>query len=144
MIDQGVHLKNQDPCFIPDSESKKRSPLNFSEPIVGIRTHKNGNPDQFFSCSGNTDSNRICSARVHPYNSEMLQGEGGCEHLEVGALAGLSRCDYGAKSFQSKSNGFSSSDCQYDEMCLEDKLVLELQSVGLYSETMVCFNFVRD
>ncbi|XP_022889984.1 uncharacterized protein LOC111405377 isoform X4 [Olea europaea var. sylvestris] len=85
---------------------------------------------------GNTDSNRICSARVHPYNSEMLQGEGGCEHLEVGALGGLSRCDYGAKSFQSKSNGFSSSDCQYDEMCLEDKLVLELHSVGLYSETM--------
>ncbi|CAI9773973.1 unnamed protein product [Fraxinus pennsylvanica] len=124
-----------DPRFVLGSESKNRS-SNFSEPIVGIRTQKNGNPDQFFSCNGNTDLNRIRSARVHPCNSEMLQGDSGYEHLEVDMLSGRSRCDYGAQNFQSKSCGISFSDYQYDEMYLEDKLVLELQSVGLYSETM--------
>ncbi|CAI9767510.1 unnamed protein product [Fraxinus pennsylvanica] len=127
---------SDDVCFIIDSESKSRSLQNFSEPIVGIQTQKNGNPNQFFSCNENTDNNRVRSARVHPCNSELLHGEGGYEHSQVEVLARLSGCDHASRSSQTKSNGISSSDSQYDEMCLEDKLVLELQSVGLYLETM--------
>ncbi|CAA3030625.1 Hypothetical predicted protein [Olea europaea subsp. europaea] len=114
--------------IIVDSENKDRSLQNFSQ--------KNSNPNQFFSCNGNSDNNRVHSGQVHPCNSELLHGEGGYEHSEVEVLARLSRRDHGPRSSQTKKNGISSSDYQYDEMCLEDKLVLELQSVGLYLETM--------
>ncbi|KAL2539849.1 hypothetical protein Adt_00827 [Abeliophyllum distichum] len=122
--------------LVIDSESKIRSLPNFSEPIVGIQTQRNGNANLSLSFNGNTDNNGIHSARVHPCNSELLQGEGGYEHSEVELLARLSRCDYGPQSYQTKSFGIPSCDCQYDEMCVEDKLVLELQSVGLHLETM--------
>lgn len=52
-LEDQVHLKIRASFLI--LKLKNRSPLNFSEPIVGIETQKNGNPDQFFSCNGNID-----------------------------------------------------------------------------------------
>ena len=38
----------------------------------------------------------------------------------------------------------SSFDCPYEKMCLEDKLVLELESIGLYLETVVSSSITID
>ena len=37
---------------------------------------------------------------------------------------------------------FSSSDCQYQLLCMDDRLLLELQSIGLYPETLVGFSYL--
>ncbi|KAL2557972.1 hypothetical protein Fot_02711 [Forsythia ovata] len=119
-----------------DTESRYRDGLDFCEPIFGVQTPKNGNAHIFFSCNGNSDYNRSPSVRHHPHNGELLQGDSGYVHSEVEVLVRLSRCDYGPQSLQTKKYGISSIDCQYEQMCLEDRLVLELQSVGLILETV--------
>lgn len=39
--------------------------------------------------------------------------------------------------------GMSSFDCQYEQMCLNDKLLLELQSIDLYPDIVVCFTCLK-
>ncbi|KAL2541497.1 hypothetical protein Adt_02475 [Abeliophyllum distichum] len=125
-----------DSRLLIDTESRYRDGLDFCEPIFGVQTPKNGNAHIFFSCNGNSDYNRSPSVRHHPHNGELLQGDSGYVHSEVEVLVRLSRCDYGPQSLQTKKYDISSIDCQYEQMCLEDRLVLELQSVGLILETV--------
>ncbi|XP_022889525.1 uncharacterized protein LOC111405065 isoform X2 [Olea europaea var. sylvestris] len=119
-----------------DTESRYRDGLDFCEPFFGVQTPKNGNAHIFVSCNGNTDYNRSPGIRHHPGDGDLMQGDSGYVHSEVEVLVRLSRYDYGSKSSQPTNFGISSIDCQYEQMCLEDKLVLELRSVGLFLETV--------
>ncbi|XP_022865627.1 uncharacterized protein LOC111385469 isoform X2 [Olea europaea var. sylvestris] len=125
-----------DSCLLIDTQSRYRDRLDFCETIFGVQTPKNGNSHIFFSCNGNADYDSSPNVRHHTRNGELLQGDSGYVHSEVEVLVRLSRCDYGPESLQSTNYSISSIDCQYEQMCLEDKLVLELQSVGLFLETV--------
>lgn len=95
-----------------------------------------------FSCDksigSNSFRNAILSNSVH--SSELWLGDDDMSHLDVGL--GSEICSNNLGHLQSKEtdiNGLSSSDSQYQLMCLDDRLLLELASIGLYPEALVGF-----
>lgn len=119
-----------------------RSSINgsrlLSEPMFGAPSPKTGNAHIIFSCNGNTDFDRS-PAQDRICNGEMLQRDGGYVHSEVEVLVRLSRCDYVFQGLQTNNCVFSSFDGQYEQMSVEEKLILELQSIGLFLEAVVMF-----
>ncbi|OVA06005.1 hypothetical protein BVC80_1707g111 [Macleaya cordata] len=92
-----------------------------------------------FSCDGSTASNsfRSSSIRNSSYNDELCQGNDSLVHSEFGAISryGQSNLD-GSQPLHTDVSGISSVECQYEQMSLDDKLLLELHSIGLYPETV--------
>lgn len=131
-----------DSCLI-DAENKFVDKLDLSEPIFGVQTQRNGNADIIFSCNGNGDFDRHPSAQDCLFNGERLQRDGGYVHSEVEVLVRLSRCDYVVQSLQTNNGRISPIDCQYEQMCVEEKLILELQSIGLFVEAVVRLRILR-
>ncbi|GFP97273.1 hypothetical protein PHJA_001871400 [Phtheirospermum japonicum] len=125
-----------DDSFLIGSENKLRGRFNFCEPVSGVQTWKNGNAHKIFPCNGSTDITGIPSAQARVCNGELMQRDGGYVHSKVELLVGLSRCEYVPKSLQTNNIGISSSVYQYEQMCLEEKLVVELESVGLFLEAV--------
>ncbi|KAA8539132.1 hypothetical protein F0562_025824 [Nyssa sinensis] len=117
-----------DMCLAIDTEHRKS--------VFGVQTQKQFTTNKFLSCNGITTSDRSLSIQNPPCNDELLQGDGGFVHSEVGVLAGLSGNDLDGPQIVKKGFGISSFDCHYEQMCLDDKLLLELQSIGLYPETV--------
>ncbi|KAK6144664.1 hypothetical protein DH2020_021484 [Rehmannia glutinosa] len=126
------------------AESKHIDKLDLCEPMFGAQTPKTGNAHIIFSCNGNADFDRSPSAQDRLCNGELLQRDGGYMHSEVEVLVRLSRCDYVLQSLQTNNCGISSFDCQYEQMCVEDKLILELQSVGLFMEAVPALDDKED
>ncbi|KAL6524662.1 hypothetical protein OROHE_015944 [Orobanche hederae] len=124
-----------------------RSSINgsrlLSEPMFGAQSSKTGNAHIIFSCNGNTDFDRS-PAQDRIYNGEMLQRDGGYAHSEVEVLVRLSRCDYVFQGLQTNNCGFSSFDGQYEQMSVEEKLILELQSIGLFLEAVPALDNKED
>ncbi|KAF6172110.1 hypothetical protein GIB67_029528 [Kingdonia uniflora] len=89
------------------------------------------------SSVGSTASNsfRISSVHDHLPNEEMWQEDDSLIYSEVGITSGFGQSNLDR--LQSLHTGFGTSfECQYDQMCLEDRLLLELQSIGLYPDTV--------
>ncbi|GER51192.1 N-acetylmuramic acid 6-phosphate etherase [Striga asiatica] len=103
-----------------------------------------GNAHIIFSCNGSADYDRSHNTQNRFGNGELLQREGGYVHSEVEVLVRLSTCDYVFQSLQTSNCGISSYECQYEQMCVEEKLVHELQSVGLYLEAVPTLNDKED
>lgn len=125
-----------DSCLLIDAESKpidKRDPF---EPTFGVQTQKNGNRI-IFSCNGNADFDRDPSSQDRLCNGELLPREDGCVHSEFEVLVRLSRCDYVPESVQTKNCGVASFHGQSEQMRVEDKLVIELQAIGIFLEPVV-------
>ncbi|GFZ06009.1 hypothetical protein Acr_18g0001790 [Actinidia rufa] len=90
-----------------------------------------------FSCNGKDTSKRNSVIQNHPQDDELLQGESEFIFSEVGVLTGLSSYDLdGPKSLRTNGCGISFFDSRYEKMCMEDKLLLELQSLGLYLDSV--------
>lgn len=122
-----------DGCHMIDGDNKIRDRMELEyESTNGFQTQNNGAVNQFISCDANDLSGRKSSDQASPYNGEFMHGENGYIHSEVQVLVGLSGCD----SDGAQSLGNSSNDFDYEQLSLEDKLLLELQSIGLYPETV--------
>ncbi|KAK4593328.1 hypothetical protein RGQ29_017447 [Quercus rubra] len=90
-----------------------------------------------FSCNGSTNCTRGTSIHNKLSNGNLFQGDNGFLHSNIEMFPLFS--DYGVDeplAEDKNASGIFPVDCQYDQMCLEEKLVLELQSVGLYPETV--------
>ncbi|KAK9938842.1 hypothetical protein M0R45_015560 [Rubus argutus] len=80
----------------------------------------------------NTFRNRSLSSSLH--SREQWQGDDEFSHSDVGPASEI--CPSGQLQPRDTSTpSFPTSDCQYQSMCLDDRLLLELQSIGLYPET---------
>ncbi|XP_047979781.1 uncharacterized protein LOC125221631 isoform X3 [Salvia hispanica] len=122
-----------DPCLLIGADSKHINQRDLCEPLFGVQTPKNGN-HIFFSCNGNTDFTMGHGSGDHLSNGDLHQRDGGYVHSEVEVLVRLSRCDYVPEGPQTKYCGIASFHHQYEQMSFEEKLVLELQSIGLFVE----------
>ncbi|OVA03569.1 hypothetical protein BVC80_1651g75 [Macleaya cordata] len=112
-------------CINIDAECKDGDTMDSDlDSEVHLRTQRNCCLDNF-SCDKKSNSLHI---------GELCLGDGELVHSEIGTasvfgenhLDGSPSCTY--------SSTVSSSDCRYELMCLDDKLMLELQSIGLYPE----------
>ncbi|KAA8544238.1 hypothetical protein F0562_022250 [Nyssa sinensis] len=124
-------------CNHIDVELKDRDRMESEvESEVDLQTQKHCLLDRFScnkSASSNTHSNRSVSSSL--CNNEQWQADDGLSCSDAGLLTGIYQNDLGVPhSSQINVSGISS--CQYQMMCLDDRLLLELQSIGLYPETM--------
>lgn len=128
-----------DTCFV-DVEGKHRDGMEFEcESVCGVQAQSNGHANRLFPHHTSSNYGRKSGVLDSPCDGELSRRENGYAHSEVQVLVGLSGCDLdGAQSHRS-----SSTECQYEQMCLEDKLLLELHSIGLYPETVVCIACIR-
>ncbi|XP_059628443.1 uncharacterized protein LOC132271164 isoform X2 [Cornus florida] len=127
-----------DVCLPIDPEHKKRDITGFDcESVIDVQVRKEFTANRLFSCNGSTNCNESLQIQNIPCNDKLLNGDGGFVHSEVGMLVGLSRNDLDGPQ-NTKTDDFSipSFDCKYEQMCLDDKVLLELQSIGLYPETV--------
>ncbi|KAL0403554.1 UNVERIFIED_CONTAM: hypothetical protein Sradi_1996200 [Sesamum radiatum] len=127
-----------DSCLLISAESKQMDKLDLCDPTFGVQTQKNGNTHIIFSCNGNADFDRSSNAQ------EVLQRDSGYMHSEVEVLVRLSRCDYVPQNMQTDNCGISSFDGQYEQMGIEEKLILELQSIGLFVKAVPALDDKED
>ncbi|CAA0814375.1 Unknown protein [Striga hermonthica] len=133
-----------DSCFLIGADCEPIDKMSLSGPMFGAQSLRTGNAHIIFSCNGSADYDRSHNTQNHFGNGELLQREGGYVHSEVEVLVRLSTCDYVLQSLQTSNCDISSYECQYEQMCVEEKLVLELQSVGLYLEAVPALNDKED
>ncbi|XP_059665904.1 uncharacterized protein LOC132311813 isoform X2 [Cornus florida] len=125
-----------DTCLLIDAERRKRDRMDSEcELMLGVKTKKQVTVNEILPCNGSTTSNRSASIQNPSCNDDLLHVDGEFVRSEFGMLAGLSRNDmYAPQNVQTNDFGISSSNCQHEQMCLDDKLLLELQSIGLYPD----------
>ncbi|KAF8397896.1 hypothetical protein HHK36_016821 [Tetracentron sinense] len=100
-----------------------------SESKVDLRSQKHCMLDRV-SCHGSTDNPL--------YNADLWEGDDGLLHSEVGVVSGFSQNNLdGTRPVHLNVSDVSSFDCQYQQMCLNDKLLLELRSIGIYPDTVI-------
>lgn len=87
------------------------------------------------SAATNTFRNRSMPSSVH--NHEQWQADEDVSHSDVGHACEICPTDLGhLQPRELKTTNLPSSECQYQLMCLDDRLLLELQSIGLCPETL--------
>lgn len=119
-----------------DDTNRVRTESN-SESILGLQTQKQCAVNRF-SCSGRTNLTRGTGIHSKLSNNDLLQGDHGFMHSNNGMFPSFSGyLVEGPLAEHTNASGISSIGCPYDQMSLEDKLFLELQSIGLYPETVV-------
>ncbi|ESR37491.1 hypothetical protein CICLE_v10027692mg [Citrus x clementina] len=126
-------------CNQMDIEPKDRDRMESEvESEADFQSQKSCLLDRFScdkSAASNTFRNPSTSSSLHS-NGQWL-GDDDFSHSDFGLVSEI--CSNDLAQHQTKETNvpnFSSSDCQYQLMCLDDKLLLELQSIGLYPETL--------
>ncbi|XWS73915.1 hypothetical protein CRYUN_Cryun02cG0170000 [Craigia yunnanensis] len=126
-------------CNQMDVESKDRDRMESEvESNADFQCQKNSLLDRLscdVSVASNTFRNSNMSNSLH--SSEQWLADDDFSHSDMGPVSEICSTDLGQ--LQPKElnvSGISSSDCQYQFMCMEDKLLLELHSIGLYPETL--------
>ncbi|GLT48726.1 hypothetical protein SLA2020_223340 [Shorea laevis] len=84
------------------------------------------------SVASNTFRNPSTSNSLH--SSEQWLGDDGFSHSDVGLTTEI--CSHDSAHLQSREINVLGADRQYQFMCMDDKLLLELHSIGLYPETL--------
>ncbi|XVF69166.1 hypothetical protein PTKIN_Ptkin11bG0059200 [Pterospermum kingtungense] len=126
-------------CNQMDVESKDRDRMESEvESNADFQCQKNSLLDRF-SCDASVASNsfRNSSMSNSLHSSERWLGDDDFLHPDVGPVSEICSTDLGQ--LQQKEinvSGISSLDCQYQFMCMDDKLLLELHSIGLYPEPL--------
>lgn len=130
-------------CNLNDYEHRDRDRVESeAESTIDFQIPKNNMFDRF-SCDKSAVSNsyRNPSMSSFIHGGEQWQGDDDSSHCDVGNASEICSND----SFQLQSGDVNapniSSNCQYQTMRLDDKLLLELQSIGLYPDTLVGFFF---
>ncbi|KAJ6900834.1 hypothetical protein NC652_026813 [Populus alba x Populus x berolinensis] len=123
--------------YLPiDIEPGSTNGIDFNyESMLSFQSQKQSSLDGF-SCNGSTTINGISGFHKNSYNDYSLQGSNGFMHSKTGMFPGLSENNDEKPAIHSNAFGIAAYDCQYEELNLEDKLLMELQSVGLYPETV--------
>lgn len=125
-----------DTCSLINVETKNRVEIQFAEE-TSPHTVNQCSVDSF-SChgtSGFANATGICNQL---FNDDVPKGNFGLFHPDIGIFPGFSKNGVDASLHVcTNSSGVSSFVQSYEKMPLEDKLLLELQSVGLYQETVV-------
>lgn len=119
-----------------DSQNRKmnRTEVEYDS-VFSSQVKKNGTGNEFVSCNGYGVYDRNPDVRGPQYSDEMSRADNGYLHPEVGLFVGLSECDPDVpQRLHISSFGISSFEHQYAQMAFDDKLLLELQSIGLYIE----------
>lgn len=126
-------------CNQMDIEPKDRDRMESEvESEADFQSQKSCLLDRFScdkSAAPNTFRNSSTSSSLHS-NGQWL-GDDDFSHSDFGFVSEI--CSNDLAQHQTKETNvpnISSSDCQYQLMCLDDKLLLELQSIGLYPETL--------
>ncbi|XVF46908.1 hypothetical protein PTKIN_Ptkin03bG0066000 [Pterospermum kingtungense] len=126
-------------CNQMDVEYKDRDRMESEvESNADFQYQKNSLLDRLscdVSVASNTFRNSSMSNSLH--SSERWLGDDDFSHSDMGPVSEICSTDLGH--FQPKEinvSGISSCDCHYQFMCMEDKLLLELQSIGIYPETL--------
>lgn len=131
-------------CNYNDVEMRDRDRLESeAESIVDFQIQRHCAGDMF-SCNRSVASNntsRNLSMSDSLYSSGRWQGDDGLSHSDVEFVSGIYQNDMGGSHHADGNvSGPPLSDSQYQLLCLDDKIVLELQSIGLYVDTIVrCF-----
>ncbi|XP_073019184.1 uncharacterized protein [Primulina eburnea] len=120
-----------DTCLFIGNESKHMDMLELCEPILGSQVQKNGNQRTVFPCNGNTDFNSRPCAKDHLCNGELFQRDGGYLHSEIEVSVRFTRGDYVTQKFPANNCNVSPIGCAYEQMSIDEKIVRELQSIGL-------------
>lgn len=134
-VEQSMSLPNSicnsdyDTCLFIDAEPRKRGRMEFEcDSVFGVQAQSHGTAKKSFSSTDSTNSHRSPSIKDTPCNDV---------HPEVELLAGISRNFRDSPQIiRTEGYGISSFDCPYEHMSLNDKILLELQSVDLYLETV--------
>ncbi|XP_052185055.1 uncharacterized protein LOC127796742 isoform X2 [Diospyros lotus] len=126
-------------CNLIDVEPKDRDRMDSGVESEGDpQTQKHCFLDRFScnkSASSNTYSNRSISSSS--CNNEQWQEDDGLSHLDAGLVTRNSEIDLSMPhTSQTNASDNSTLDCQYQMLNFEEKLFLELQSIGLSPEPM--------
>lgn len=88
-----------------------------------------------FSCNGRSRRDS------QSFNADAHQEDHGYQPLNNGYFPELHENGLdGPLGMHLKESNVSVFNCQYEQMSVEDRLMLELQSIGLYPETVVCIS----
>lgn len=133
-------------CNLIDIEPKDRDRVESEvESKVNFQTQKNSFLERFSydkSVASNTIRNPSMPNSLH--SNEQWPGDDDFSQLESGHTSEISSNDVGQRQTKELNmSGFSSSDLKYQLMCLDDRVMLELQSIGICPETLVCFYFAH-
>lgn len=127
------YTSDDSPCGISSNNDNGDRMEYRIESEMDLKTQKYNNLDNF-SCDGSTTSNGFRSPNTHTllYNDETWQEDDALGHPEVGQ-----NNLYGSHSIPTSISGISSFECQYQKMSLNDRILAELHSIGLFPETVV-------
>ncbi|KAI9156847.1 hypothetical protein LWI28_013064 [Acer negundo] len=117
-----------------DAESRKRDRIQYDSMLGQVQKQCSFDG---LSCNGNTTFNRGRSIQ-NVYNDDFSNGGSGLMHGETRIFSEFSEnAGNGTRAaVHTSASSISSLDCQYEQMCLRDKLMSELQSIGLYLESV--------
>ncbi|XP_021685356.2 uncharacterized protein LOC110668421 isoform X2 [Hevea brasiliensis] len=122
-----------DTCLPLDFEPRKsdRTELDYDS-MLGFQTKKQSYVDGV-PCNGNATINRAASFHIQLCNDDSFQGAQGFMSSKVGMFPGHSGNNDGKLVVQTNASGICALDCNYVQS-LEERLLMELQSIGLYPE----------
>lgn len=124
--------------FLVDSDSRKRDRVEFEYNSMAVhQDHRQLAVDRP-SCNGSTTINGGANIQNQLYHSNFSNGGGGHMHTENRIFPGFSENGTkGAQALHANALGICSSEWKYEQICLGDKLMLELQSIGLCLDAVV-------
>ncbi|GKU91541.1 hypothetical protein SLEP1_g5403 [Rubroshorea leprosula] len=123
-------------CSPVDSRTTKRPRLEVEYESLCLQDNGQSNVDRI-SCNGNTNFNRSTGFHAKAHNDDVLLD--GCRFLdsETGMFSKFPKSSSdGSLSVHITSGGISSPDCQYEQMCVDEKVMMELQSLGVYIDAV--------
>ncbi|KAF9684699.1 hypothetical protein SADUNF_Sadunf04G0145700 [Salix dunnii] len=126
-------------CNLIDIEPRDRDRMESEvESKVNFQTQKSCFLDRL-SCNKSVASNAIGNPSMSSslLSNEQWPVDDDFSHSDAGHASEICSNDPGSLQIREiNMPGFSSSDSQYQLMCLDDRLLLELQSIGLCPETL--------
>lgn len=130
-------------CNQMDFETKDRDKMESEvESNLDFQSQKTCLVDRFSydqSVASNTYKSSGLSNSLH--SSERWLGDDDVSHLDVGNANEICSSDIGHQRPREVNGCSIPSDSRYQSMSLDDKLLLELHSIGLYPEILVRFTF---
>ncbi|KAK9734552.1 hypothetical protein RND81_04G147600 [Saponaria officinalis] len=123
-------------CNYADTETRDRDRFESeAESIVDFQIPKRY-PGDRFSCNKSVTSNTTLNTSMSDslYSSGRWLGDDGLSYSDAEFMGGSYQNDLvGSQGISASGAGL---DCQYELMCVDDKLMMELQSIGLYPDAM--------
>ncbi|KAH9606434.1 hypothetical protein KSS87_002832 [Heliosperma pusillum] len=123
-------------CNYTDAETRDRDRFESeAESIVDFQISKRYSGDRI-SCNKSVTSNTTWNTSMSDslYSSGRWLGDDGLSYSDAEFVGGGVQNDAGGPQGVTASGAYF--DCQYELMCVDDKLMMELQSIGLYPDEL--------